>query len=138
MSTTRNRPRRTPQPVQRSHGRSRIEDFPRQTEQQIRELRKLLRAPAGTSLLLFLGVVVLGAMGIVRVHSSTRVLEVGGEITTLTQEQARLLERKRRISAERAYLRHPDQIKDVARDRLGMVPMAPELVQHIRIEDNTL
>lgn len=117
----------------RPHGWIRATDAPEFARAGVDQVRDRLRAPAGTSLLLFVGVCVLGGMGVVRVQATTRVLEVGGEITELTEEQARLLEKKRRLTAERAYLRHPDQIRDVATERLGMVPVAPELVQQIRI-----
>ena len=50
-------------------------------------------------------------------------------------QQAELLDIQRRLSAERAYLRHPDQIARYARDQLGMVPMTPELVQEIRLKE---
>ena len=90
-------------------------------------------APAGTSVLLLLVVVVLSAAGIARVRASTRVLALGASITELTDEQAHLQEQKRRLLAERAYLRHPDQITEVARGQLGMVPIAPDLVQQIRV-----
>lgn len=91
------------------------------------------RAPAGTSLLLALLVVVLAAVGIVRVQTTTQVLELGAEIADLTAEHGRLQDEKRRLSAERAYLRHPDQIEQAARDRLGLVPIAPELIQEVRL-----
>lgn len=90
--------------------------------------------PAGTSLLLTLIVGVLTAIGIARVHATTRVLELGAEITELTAEQARLLDMRRRLAAERAYLRHPDHIDEVARTRLQMIPMSPDLVQTIRLQ----
>lgn len=92
-------------------------------------------APAGTSLLLVVAVAVFTALGIARVHASTRVLGIGAEITELTEEQARLLDKRRRLGAERAYLRHPDQIGEVARDRLGMIPMSPDVVQTIRLKE---
>jgi cell division protein FtsL len=91
------------------------------------------RAPAGTSFLLAVAVCVMAAIGIVRVHASNEVLEIGARITELTQEQAHLLEEKRRLAAERAYLRHPEQIEDIARNKLGLVPITPELVQPIRL-----
>ena len=91
--------------------------------------------PAGTSLLLTLIVGVLTAIGIARVHATTRVLELGAEITELTAEQANLLDERRRLAAERAYLRHPDHIDEVARNRLQMIPMAPDLVQKIRLQE---
>lgn len=91
-------------------------------------------APAGTSLLLTLIVGVLTAIAIVRVHATTRVLELGAEIAELTAEQARLLDERRRLAAERAYLRHPQYIDEVARNRLQMIPMAPDLVQTIRLQ----
>jgi len=86
--------------------------------------------------LLLLVVGALTALGIVRVKASTEVLELGAEITELTVEQARLLDQKRRLEAERAYLRHPDHIQEVARDRLRMIPVAPVLVQTIRVVED--
>ncbi len=91
-------------------------------------------SPAGTSLLLLLMVAVLTAIGISRVHATTRVLETGAQITDLTAEQARLLDLRRRLAAERAYLRHPDHIDEVARRQLQMIPIAPDLVQTIRLQ----
>lgn len=91
--------------------------------------------PAGTTLLLTLIVGVLTAIGIARVHATTRVLELGAEITELTAEQANLLDERRRLAAERAYLRHPDHIDEVARNRLQMIPMSPDLVQKIRLQE---
>jgi hypothetical protein len=41
------------------------------------------------------------------------------------------------LEAERAYLRHPDQIADVAKTKLGLVPVAPELVQSIRLVEES-
>jgi cell division protein FtsL len=84
--------------------------------------------------LLTLIVGVLTAIGIARVHATTRVLELGAEITALTAEQANLLDERRRLAAERAYLRHPDHIDEVARNRLQMIPMSPDLVQKIRLQ----
>jgi cell division protein FtsL len=101
----------------------------------VERVRDRMRAPAGTSFLLFLCVVVLVAMGIVRIKSTTAVLEAGGDITKLSERQASLLEEKRRLSAERAYLRNPQQVQAVARDELGMVPVSPELVQKIRVRE---
>jgi cell division protein FtsL len=92
-------------------------------------------APAGTTLLLTLIVGVLTAIGIARVHATTRVLELGAQITELTAEQANLLDERRRLAAERAYLRHPDHIDEVARNRLQMIPMSPDLVQKIRLQE---
>jgi cell division protein FtsL len=93
-------------------------------------------APAGTSLLLALVVTVLCAAGIVRVRAATRVLELGAEITTLTGHQARLQAEKRRLLAERAYLRHPDRVGEVARTKLGMIPIVPDLVQPVRLVED--
>jgi cell division protein FtsL len=129
------RSKQTPQQaIERPHGWMRASDRPALGNEA--EARRRSRQPTGTSLLLFLCVAVLGGMGIVRVHASTRVLAVGGEITGHTEEQHTLLEQKRRLSAERAYLRHPNTVEDVARDRLGMVPIAPELVQQIRVQES--
>ncbi|MEX1366253.1 MAG: septum formation initiator family protein [Nannocystaceae bacterium] len=119
----------------RPHGWQRASDAPEPTTDAAPAGRRA--APAGTSLLLTLIVAVLTAIGIARVHATTRVLEQGAEITDLTAEQSRLLEERRRLAAERAYLRHPDHIAEVARNRLQMVPIAPDLVQPIRLLEET-
>lgn len=126
-----NRARRKQKIVTRPHGWMRATDNPALANDPVQ--RRHRRAPAGTSFLLGLMVITLAAIGIVRVRTTTQVLELGAEITELTDEHSRLRELRRRLSAERAYLRHPDRIGEVARDRLGMVPVAPELVQEIRV-----
>jgi cell division protein FtsL len=125
--------RRPPKnPVEHSHG------YERETTGPRRGLGLRSRAtPAGTSLLLTVIVGVLSAIGIARVQSTTEVLAMGADITQLTAEQARLLDEMRRLAAERAYLRHPDHIGEVAQDRLGMVPIAPDLVQRIQLMGDT-
>lgn len=75
----------------------------------------------------------LTAVGVARVHMRTRVLELGAEISDLTADQARLLDHRRRLEAERAYLRHPERVLEVARDHLHMVPIRPERVQRIKL-----
>ncbi|MCX4247593.1 cell division protein FtsL [Paraliomyxa miuraensis] len=118
----------------RPHGWQRSSDMPAASPTS-RGLDDRRRAtPAGTSLLLTLVVGVLTAIGIARVHATTRVLELGAEITELTAEQANLLDQRRRLAAERAYLRHPTHIGEVARNHLQMIPMSPDLVQTIRLQ----
>jgi len=125
------RPRRRQVPQSFAHGWARAGDPiprpvpPSQTGRRV--------APAGTSLLLLVIVVALAVVGITRVRATTRVLELGATITELTDEQSQLQEQKRRLLAERAYLRHPDQISETARNQLGMVPVSPDLVQTIRV-----
>jgi len=108
------------------------------TSAAMTSLRAHARAPSvrgGTSFLLTLIIAVATVMGLSRVRASTEILELGAEITELTSEQSRLLELQRRLGAERAYLRHPDRIEEVARGELGMIPVSPELVQQIRVVD---
>lgn len=126
--------RRKQKPATFPHGQKRSGDGTAGVS-SVERVRDRMRAPAGTSFLLFLCVVVLVAMGIVRIKSTTAVLEAGGDITKLSEQQASLLEEKRRLSAERAYLRNPQQVQAVARDELGMVPVSPELVQKIRVRE---
>ncbi|MGH1342973.1 MAG: hypothetical protein ACRBN8_15530 [Nannocystales bacterium] len=126
--------RRKQKPVEFPHGHKRSGDRAANAG-SVERVRDRMRAPAGTSFLLFLCVAVTVAMGIVRIQSTTAVLEAGGDITRLSEQQASLLEEKRRLSAERAYLRNPQQVQAVARDELGMVPVSPELVQKIRVRE---
>lgn len=125
------RPRKTGKPIEHPHGWRRAEDAPSPVAEIASPPQEAVRR--GTSLLLALVIAVLTAMGIARVRASTEILEIGAEITELTSEHARLLEQQRRLAAERAYLRHPERIQEFARDKLGMVPIAPELVQQIRL-----
>lgn len=115
------------------HGWQRSSDAPAASSSHAGRGRRRA-TPAGTSLLLTLIVGVLTAIGIARVRATTRVLELGAEITELTSEQARLLDDRRRLAAERAYLRHPEHIDEVARNHLQMIPMSPDLVQTIRLQ----
>jgi cell division protein FtsL len=92
-----------------------------------------LRRPTGTPLLVFAVLAVLTFVGLARVHMRSRVLELGETIAELTEERNALLERKRRLQTERAYLRHPDRIGSHARAELGMSPVAPERIQRIRL-----
>jgi cell division protein FtsL len=114
------------------HGWSRAAD--RASDTAVQEPVETTAPPAvGTVLLLFVIVGMLTAVGIAQVHMHTRVLELGAEITELTAEQAELRERRRRLETERAYLRHPDQVLEFARNRLRMVPMSPERIQRIEL-----
>ena len=125
--------RRRQQPIAHPHGYGRDAESPA----AVRELGLRRRvAPAGTTFLLSLIVGIVTAIGIARVQSTTQVLAMGAEISQLTAEQANLLDIKRRLAAERAYLRHPDHIEEVARDRLHMIPIAPDLVQEIRLVED--
>lgn len=133
MQHSRPRARRRPRILEFAHGWGRRDDTT--ANPKLSPPGRHRNAPAGVSLLLLVIVVVLTALGIVRVHASTRVLGLGAEITALTDEQAALLDKLRRLGAERAYLRHPDQIGEVARDRLGMLPMSPDVVQTIHLKE---
>lgn len=94
------------------------------------------RRPTGLPLVLLLALGLLTAAGIVQVRARARVLELGAEIAELTAEHGRLLDEKRRLEAERAYLRHPDYIESIATERLKMVPATPDRRQAIRIRDD--
>lgn len=91
------------------------------------------RRPTGLPLVLLLGLGLMTAVGVVQVRTRARVLELGAEIAELTAEHGRLLDEKRRLEAERAYLRHPDYIQSVAASRLHMVPATPDRIQAIRV-----
>jgi len=77
---------------------------------------------------------VLTLAGVVRVQNRTAVLETGARITDLAAEHARLLDQRRRLEAERAYLRHPDHVQAIAVDRLEMVPATPDRIQKITLK----
>lgn len=92
-----------------------------------------LRRATGTPLLVFTILGVLTFVGLARVHMRTRVLELGEEITELTDERAKLLDHKRRLQTERAYLRHPDRIRNHASVELGMSPASADRIQRIEL-----
>lgn len=93
------------------------------------------RRPTGLPLVLLLALGLLTAVGVVQVRTRARMLELGAEIAEMTAEHGRLLDEKRRLAAERAYLRHPDYIQSVAAARLQMVPATPDRIQPIRLRD---
>jgi hypothetical protein len=91
------------------------------------------RRADGTPLLLFTVLAVLTGVGLARVESRIEILDLANEITELSEDQQRLLDRKRRIETERAYLRRPVRIGEEAAERLGMVPAPPERIQPIEL-----
>ena len=91
------------------------------------------RRPTGLPLLLLVALGLITAAGVVQVRARARVLGLGAEIAEMTATHSRLLDDRRRLEAERAYLRHPDYIQSVAASRLSMVPAAPERIQTIRL-----
>jgi cell division protein FtsL len=92
------------------------------------------RRANGTPLLLLTVLGILCAVGLTRVRARIQVLELAEEITQLTEKQEALLDRKRRLETERAYLRRPSRIREQALD-LGMVHVPPEHIQRIRLLD---
>ena len=97
-----------------------------------------MRRPTGLPLLLLVALALVTAAGVVQVRARARVLGLGAEIAEMTGEHSGLLDEKRRLEAERAYLRHPDYIQSVAAGRLDMVPARPESIQTIRLKPETL
>jgi cell division protein FtsL len=93
-----------------------------------------LRRPSGLPMLLLVALGLVTAAGVVQVRARARVLELGAEIAEMTASHSGLLDQRRRLEAERAYLRHPDYIHSVAASRLQMVPAAPERIQTIRLQ----
>lgn len=91
------------------------------------------RRADGTPLLLFTVLAVLTGVGLARVESRIEVLDVANEITALSETQQQLLDRKRRLETERAYLRRPSRISEQAAERLGMIPAPAERIQKIEL-----
>lgn len=123
------------------HGLRRADDgsLPRDPQPQAAPPREPqveapIRRPTGLPLLLLVALGLLTAAGVVQVRARARVLELGAEIAEMTGEHSGLLDQRRRLEAERAFLRHPDYIHQVAETRLQMVPAAPERVQTIRLQ----
>jgi cell division protein FtsL len=84
-------------------------------------------------LLLFTALLVMTFVGIARVKARISVLALADEISSLTRERDELLDRKRRLEAERAYLRHPEHVRERATEDLGMIPATPERIQTIQL-----
>jgi cell division protein FtsL len=89
------------------------------------------RRADGTPLLLFTVLAVLTGVGLARVESRIEILQIANQITELSEDQQRLLDRKRRLETERAYLRRPARVSAQAQERLGMEPAPPERIQRI-------
>ncbi|HVI01986.1 MAG TPA: septum formation initiator family protein [Enhygromyxa sp.] len=91
------------------------------------------RRADGTPLLLFTVLAVLTGVGLARVDSRIEILQIANEITELSEEQQRLLDRKRRLETERAFLRRPARVGEQARERLGMEPAPAHRIQRIEL-----
>lgn len=115
----------------RPHGWGRAEDPEAPELQKFSFLDR--RRANGTPLLLFTVLAVLTGVGLARVESRIEILDVANEITELSGDQQRLLDRKRRLETERAYLRRPTRVSDQATKRLGMEPAPPERIQRIEL-----
>ena len=126
------RRRRQQRTVKHDHGFVRVSDPDAPTAQGPRAARAR-RGADGVPLLTLTVLTVLTLVGLARVQASTRRLDIGAEITELTETRAQLMERKRRLEAERAYLRHPDRIRRQATEELEMHPVEPSRVQHIEL-----
>ncbi|KIG17172.1 hypothetical protein DB30_03769 [Enhygromyxa salina] len=115
----------------RPHGWGRAEDPDAHASDRLGFLGR--RRANGTPLLLFTVLAVLTGVGLARVESRIEILDVANEITELSGDQQRLLDRKRRLETERAYLRRPARVSDQATERLGMEPAPPERIQRIEL-----
>lgn len=92
------------------------------------------RRPGGLALVGLLALVVVAGLAALRVRTQARILELGAAISDETAEHARLVDDKRRLEAERAYLRHPEHVARVATQHLGMERPEPEAIQRIRVQ----
>ena len=129
----RNRQRQQAEVVEgRAHGWARAED-PEVADRRSGSFLDRRRA-TGTPLLLFTVLAVLTGVGLARVSSRIEVLQVANEITALSETQQRLLDRKRRLETERAYLRRPQRVAAQATERLAMEPAPPDRIQRIELE----
>lgn len=115
----------------RPHGWARAEDPEVQSPEKFGFLDR--RRANGTPLLLFTVLAVMTGVGLARVESRIEILDVANEITELSGDQQRLLDRKRRLETERAYLRRPARVSEQASARLGMEPAPPERIQRIEL-----
>lgn len=117
------------QPTAHDHGHRRAED-----EGGDRPFALFDRRRAnGTPLLLFTVLAVLTGVGLARVESRIEILDLANEITELSEDHQRLLDRKRRLETERAFLRRPERVRVQAAERLGMVQTPPETIQRIEL-----
>ncbi len=139
MTPRPNVPRRAAAPSF-DHGQSRNEPTPRPSgpdaprpDAPPLETAAPPRRPTGLPLLLLVGLGLATAAGVVQVRARARVLELGAEIAEMTGEHVDLAGERRRLEAERAYLRHPDYIQSIAAGRLQMVPATPDRIQRIHL-----
>ncbi|MEE9385225.1 MAG: hypothetical protein V3V08_17610 [Nannocystaceae bacterium] len=91
------------------------------------------RRGRGLPLVLVVTLAVLTWVGISKVRTTVRVLELGKQITALTDQRAQLLDRRRRLETERAYLRHPDRIRRAATRRFDMLPASPDRIRLVSV-----
>lgn len=88
---------------------------------------------SGATMLIFLALGLLTVAGINEVRTRAEILERGAQLSQLSAEHAQLEDEKRRLEAERAFLRHPDHVAQVATERFQMLPAPPERVRQIHL-----
>ena len=84
-------------------------------------------------MLMYMALVLLTLAGIAEVRARAEILERGAQLGELSAEHARLQDEKRRLEAEQAFLRHPEQVARMAAERFHMVPADPERVRQIHV-----
>ncbi|RMG98158.1 MAG: hypothetical protein D6705_07045 [Deltaproteobacteria bacterium] len=94
------------------------------------------RPPAALLPVALVMVATCAVIGWIHVETQSRVLAVAERMARATEIHTRLVERLRLLEAERAYLRHPDRIREVALGRLGLVPPSPDAVHEIVVRED--
>ena len=135
MRSASGQPRRAQKVVSHEHGWSREVDrvVKGSRASGAPQSAAFYRRANGTPLLLCMMLVMLTLVGLARVHSRVRVLSLAEEITQLTQERSGLLDQRRRLETERAFLRRPARIRQKAVELLDMKATAPERIQVIKV-----
>lgn len=79
--------------------------------------------------------VALGTLwGLAKVRAQHQRLVIGDELAKMTSTYNDLLDRKNRLQAELAHLRHPEHIREQAARRLRMQVALPEHIERVEVE----
>ena len=86
-----------------------------------------------TAVVLLLVALVVGVTAAVsQIWTRLEVIDYGYKLSRVNQEHTRLQEINRRLRIEYALLKNPSHVSRLAREKLGMKPLAPEQVRRLR------
>ena len=93
-------------------------------------LTSLRQGPLVVFMTLLVTSLVVGVL-LLQVYHSVRIVELGYQMTELTEERRRLMEERERLTIEATVSTRTERLDKVARETLGLRPFRPEQILEV-------